>query len=690
MHTSADRIRNVALVGHRGSGKTSLHEALLFAAGAVNRLGKVTDGTTVSDADADEKARQMSISAALTSFEWQERKVNLLDTPGEPSFVADALGALRVCESAIFVLNAVMGVEVSTTRLWQRAAELDLARLLFVNMLDRERADFFRTLDALKAAFGPHVVATEIPIGSEHEVSGVIDLVDMKAYAYDGDGRENCREIPIPEELADQAQEYREKLMDEVAENSDALMERYLEGEEISHQEIVDALKDGTNHGALFPVTCGVATRNLATNRLLDAIVEDLPSPVKHGGLEVAGMTLEPSEQADLYAYIFKTRADPFAGRINLFRVYQGVIKHDSQVLNTRAHAKERIGQLLAFRGRDTQHVEEFGPGDIGAVAKLKETRAGDWLAARDEPIEMPAVALPAPVMAFAIEPKTKGDEDKVFTALRRLQEEDPTIDLHRDDQTGEQIVAGLSQVHVEVVIARLRERFGAEVELHPPRVPYQETIRASARAHGRHKKQSGGRGQFGDCHIEVEPLEPGTGFEFVNAIKGGVIPGSFIPAVEKGVLEAMQRGAVAGYPVKDVRVRLYDGSYHSVDSSEMAFKTAGALAMRQALEAASPVLLEPIMQVTVAVPEDAVGDVIGDLNSRRGRPLGMEPAGGMTEVRAEVPMAEMLSYAPDLRSITGGQGEFAMELARYEEVPGHLVEKVVTQTRAAAETVGG
>jgi elongation factor G len=690
MHKSADRIRNVALVGHRGSGKTSLHEALLYAAGAVNRLGQVTEGTTVSDADADEKARQMSISAALTSFEWQERKVNLIDTPGEPSFVADALGSLRVCESAVFVVNAVMGVEVSTTRLWQRAAELDLARLLFVNMLDRERADFFRTLDALKAAFGPHVVATEIPIGSEHEVSGVIDLVDMKAYAYDGDGRDNCREIPIPDELADHAQTYRERLMDEVAENSDALMERYLEGEEISHQEIVDALKEGTNHGALFPVTCGVATRNLATNRLLDAIVEDLPSPVKHGGLEVGPMTLDAVEDADLYAYVFKTRADPFAGRINLFRVYQGVMRHDSQVLNTRAHAKERIGQLLAFSGRDTKHVDEFGPGDVGAVAKLKETRAGDWLAARDEPIEMPAVALPAPVMAFAIEPKTKGDEDKVFTALRRLQEEDPTIDLHRDEQTGEQIVAGLSQIHVEVIVARLRERFGAEVELHPPRVPYQETIRGTARAHGRHKKQSGGRGQFGDCHIAIEPLPAGEGFEFVNQIRGGAIPTGFIPAVERGVREAMQRGAVAGYPVKDVRVRLYDGTYHSVDSSEMAFKLAGSLAMREAMAAASPALLEPIMHVTVSVPEDAVGDVIGDLNSRRGRPLGMEPAGGMTEVRAEVPMAEMLSYAPDLRSITGGQGEFTMELARYEEVPGHLVDKVVAATRGEAEAVGG
>jgi elongation factor G len=689
MHKAADRIRNVAVVGHRGSGKTSLHEALLFQAGAVNRLGTVVDGTTVSDADPDEKARQMSISAALSSFEWQERKVNLLDTPGDSSFIADALGALRVCESAVFVVNAVMGVEVHTNRLWQRAAELDLARLLFVNMLDRERADFFRTLDSLKSAFGQHVVATEIPIGIEHEVSGVIDLVDMKAYKYDGTSRENCKEIPIPDALEAQAQEYREKLMDEVSETSDALMERYLEGEEISHEEIVTALKEGTNHGSLFPVTCGVATHNLGTNRLLDAIVEDLPSPVKHGGLEVGDVMLRPVDDKELFAYVFKTRADPFAGRINLFRVYQGVMKQDSQVLNTRTHNKERIGQLVTFEGSHTGHTDEFGPGDIGAVAKLKETKAGDWLAARDEPIEMPSIKLPAPVMAFAIEPKSKGDEDKVFTALRRLQEEDPTIDLHRDPQTGEQIVAGLSQVHVEVIVERLKERFGAEVSLKPPRVPYQETIRAGAKAHGRHKKQTGGRGQFGDCHIEIQPLEPGAGFEFVNAIKGGVIPSGFIPAVEKGVHEAMQEGVVAGYPVKDVRVRLYDGSYHTVDSSEMAFKVAGSMAMKQALEQASPVLLEPIMLVTVNAPEDSVGDVIGDLNSRRGRPLGMEPVGaGMTDIKAEVPMAEMLSYAPDLRSITGGQGEFSMEFERYEEVPHHLAAKVVDEARAEREAV--
>ncbi|MEA2241189.1 MAG: elongation factor [Solirubrobacteraceae bacterium] len=686
MHKPADRIRNVALIGHRGSGKTSLHEALLFEAQATNRLGSVLDGTTVSDSEPDEQSRKMSISAALSSFEWSDRKINLLDTPGEPSFVADALSAMRVCESAVFVVNGVMGAEVSTRRLWARAEELDLARMVFVNMLDRERADFFRTLESLKEAFGGHVVATEIPIGSEHDISGIIDLVDMKAYEYDGDGRDNGTEIEIPAELRAQAEEYREKMMDEICEVSDALMERYLEGEEIAHDEIVATLKEGTNHGSLFPVVCGVATRNLGTNRLLDAIVEDLPSPVKHGDLELPEITLKADESEPLYAYVFKTRADPFAGRINLFRVYQGLMRHDTHVMNTRTHAKERIGQLLVFSGKDSGHAEEFGPGDIGAVAKLKETRAGDWLAERDEPISMPQVQLPAPVMAFAME--AQGDEDKVFTSLRRLQEEDPTIDLHRDQQTGDQIIAGLSQMHVEVIVDRLKERFGAEVTLKPPRVPYQETIRKPAKAHGRHKKQSGGRGQFGDCHISIEPRQTGEGFEFINRIKGGVIPTSFIPAVEKGVVEAMQAGPIAGCPVKDVSVTVFDGSYHTVDSSEMAFKLAGSIAMREAMANAAPVLLEPIMLVTLSIPEESVGDVIGDLNSRRGRPQGMDSAGGgLTEVKAEVPMSEMLTYAPDLRSLTGGQGDYTMEFLRYEEVPAHLQQKVVEQA-SEEETV--
>ena len=678
MPHAADRIRNVALVGHRGSGKTSLHEALLFEAGATNRLGTVADGTTVSDSEEDEQARGMSISAALASFEWKGVKVNLIDTPGEPSFIADALGALRVCESAVFVVNAVMGVEVSTQRLWSRAAELGVARLIYVNMLDRERADFFRTLDSLKTAFGPHVVATEIPIGSEHEVRGLIDLVDMKAYEYSGSGRENCKECPIPDDMADLAQEYREKLMDEVAENSDALMERYLEGEEISHEEIVHALEEGTDSGHIYPVTCGVATQHLGADRLLDAIVDDLPSPVQHGGLELEDMTLEADPDGETFAYVFKTRADPFAGRINLFRVYQGTVSADSHLLNTRAHAKERMGQLLVPQGKEVSHTDAFGPGDIGAVAKLKETRAGDWLADRDQPISMPSIALPAPVMAFAIEPKAKGDEDKVFTALRRLQEEDPTIDLHRDDETGEQIVAGLSQIHVEVVVDRLKSRFGAEVTLKPPRVPYQETIRGSAKAHGRHKKQSGGRGQFGDCHIEIEPLAEGE-FEFVNNIKGGVIPTSFIPAVEKGVVEAMRQGVdrrlpAQGHPRAAVRRQLPHGRLvgDGVQDRGLDRHEGGGL------ETPARCCSSRSCSSPPRCPSSAVGDVMGDLSSRRGRPLGTENAGGMTEVKAEVPMAELLTYAPDLRSITGGQGEYTLEFVRYEEVPSHLAQKIV------------
>ncbi len=687
-HESPKRIRNVALVGHRGSGKTSVNEALLFEAGAINRLGSVADGSTVSDSASDEKAREMSISASLSSFRWDDRKINLVDTPGEPSFIADALAALRVVEGAVFVVNGVMGAEVTTSRLWERASELGLARILFVNMLDRERADFFRALESLKQAFGQHVVATEIPIGREHELEGVIDLIDMKAYRYDGEGRDNCQEIEIPEDLSAQAQEYREKLMDEVAEVSDALMERYLEGEEISHEETVDALKKGVTEGHLFPVTCGAATRNLGINRLLDAFVEDLPSPAKRGAIDLDGVQLEPDESKDMVAFVFKTLADPYAGRVNLFRVYQGVLQHDSQVHNCRAHVKERIGQLLVPQGKDTEHADEFGPGDIGAVAKLKETHAGDVLASKDMECPLRLPPMPRPVMAFAIEAKAKGDEEKMGQALRRLQEEDPTIDFHRDTETGEQILAGITQIHVEVIVDRMKDRFGAEVELHSPHVPYREAIKGAAKAHARYKKQTGGRGQFADCHLEIAPAPDGEGLEFVNAIKGGVIPGGFIPAVEKGVREAMRAGTVAGYPIQDVKVTLFDGQHHSVDSSEMAFKIAGSMAFKDAMENAQPTLMEPIMTVTVVVPEEYVGDVIGDLNSRRGRPLGMEPKGTVTEIKAEVPMAEMLDYAPDMRAITGGQGEYSMDLARYEEVPGHVAQQVVRQAQEEKEAV--
>jgi elongation factor G len=594
-------------------------------------------------------------------------------------------------DAAVVVVNAVMGVEVHTERLWERADREGLARLVFVNMLDRERADFFRALESLQAAFGNHVVATEIPIGSEHEVKGVIDLIDMKAFIAQGEGKGAPAPQDIPDDLQAQAQEYREKLMDEVAENSDELMERYLEGEEIDHDEIVTVLKRGVTDGKIFPVACGVATKNLGTTRLLEALVEDLPSPAMRGAVTAVGedgeeVEIAPDEEGELVAYVFKTLADPYAGRLNLFRVFSGVLKGDTQVTNVTRRAKERIGQLLTSQGKEHEQVDELGAGDIGAVAKLKETRAGDVLASKDSKISFPPLDLPAPVMAFAFEPKTKGDDEKSANAIRRLEEEDPTLDVHRDAQTGEQIIAGLTQIHVEVITDRMKERFGAEINLKPPRVPYQESIRKAAKAHGRYKKQTGGRGQFGDCHIELEPAEPGTGFDFVDAIKGGVIPKGFIPAVEKGIAEAMEHGTLAGYPVKDVRVRLYDGSHHTVDSSEMAFKIAGSMAFKQAMEDADPVLLEPIMELTVSVPEDVVGDVVGDLNSRRGRPLGMEAKGSATEIKAEVPMAEVLDYARDLRQITGGRGDYTMEFARHEEIPSHLAQKVISEARSEEE----
>jgi elongation factor G len=689
-HKAADRIRNVALIGHRGCGKTSLHEAMLFEAGATRRLGSVGDGTTISDSEPDEQAREMSIGAAVAGFEYEGREINLIDTPGEPSFVADAAAALRVADAAVVVVNGVTGVEVQTERLWARADQEGLARLVFVNMLDRERADFFAALTSLKAAFGPHVVATEIPIGAEHEIRGVVDLVDMEAFLYETPDRGSANRVEIPADLRAQAEEYREKLMDEVAESSDQLMERYLDGEEIDHAEIVTALKQGVTEGHVFPVTCGVASRNIGTNRLLGALVEDLPSPAMRGAVAAVGkggeaIEIAPEADGPLVAYVFKTLADPYAGRINLLRVYRGTLRSDCQVVNATQREKERVGQLGRPLGGELTPVSELGAGEIGAVAKLRHTQAGDVICESQEEIAFRPLELPAPVMAFAYEPKSKGDEDKAATAVRRLSEEDPTLDVHRDPQTGEQIVAGLTQVHVEVIVERMKRRFGAEVELHPPRVPYRETIRQPAEAHARYKKQSGGRGQFADCRIEIEPLEDGTGLEFVDEIKGAAIPGGFIPAVEKGVLEAMRHGTVAGYPVKGVRVRLVDGKHHDVDSSEMAFKVAGSMAFREAMETADPVLLEPIVRLTVSCPEEVVGEVIGDLNSRRGHPLGMEPKGGGTEVRAEVPMAEMLDYAPDLRSISGGRAEFTVELERYEPVPRQVADKIVASADRGA-----
>jgi elongation factor G len=671
------KIRNVAVVGHRGTGKTSLVEALLFQSGAVNRLGTVEAGTTVSDSDEDEHKRQASISMALAHASWRDRKLNLIDIPGDPSFQGELRTAARVVEGMLVTVSGVMGAEVGTTRAWRLGEELGLARVVFVNMLDRERADFFRTLEALRTQLSPQCVAVHIPIGSEHELTGIVDVLHMCAYT-SPEGQKEGDPSPIPDDLAESVAEYREKLLDAVVETDEALMERYLEGQELDAVEVAAALKAAVTNGEVFPVACGVATKNLGTHALLDLLVEGVPSPAKKGSpIEVEG--------ASTAIFVFKTVADPFAGRINLFRVLKGRITAETQLVNLRAKAKERLGSLLELQGKEHKPALDFEEGDIGAVAKLKEAQTGDLLTDKEVAVEAPDFGFPEPVMSFAITPKAKGDEEKVATAIRRLAEEDPTLRLRRDQQTAEEILAGMSQMHVEVALERAKRRFGVDIELHPPRVPYRETIRREARAHGRYKKQTGGRGQFGDCHIVVSPLEDGD-YEFVDKIVGGVIPQSFRPAVDKGIQEAMHHGELAGAPVQGVRVELVDGSYHTVDSSEMAFKIAGSMAWKDAYMNADPVLLEPIMELDVTVPDDAVGAVNGDLNSRRGRLQGMEPLGGMTTIRAEVPMSELLTYSQSLTSMTGGRGDYSMHFLRYEEVPAHVAQKVIDETKRERE----
>ena len=680
-HREPGTIRNVAVIGHRGTGKTSLVEALLYESGTVNRLGSVADQSTISDFDEDERKRGMSISASVTHLEWEGRLINLIDTPGEPSFQADVLSALRVVEGAIMTVSGVLGVEVGTERLWRRCDELGTSRLVLVNLLDRERADFFAALEQLRERLSDKCVAVEIPIGTEQDFRGVVDLVHMVAYLHGEDASGHDESVPIPEDLKPLADEYHDKLMDVVAETSDELMERYLDGGEITREEMAVALKQLVTDGQVFPVGCGAATRNIGSHGLLDLIVEGLPSPARARNVPETG-------GASTLAYIFKTIADPYSGRINLMRVYAGALKGDSQLVNSRTHGKERVGQLLMLQGKDHTPTDELGAGMIGAVAKLKETNTGDVLADVDKPAAVEPIALPAPVVAFAIEARSKGDEDKVHASLRRLQEEDPSLDVHRDEETGEMIVGGLSQMHVETVLERMHRRFGVEVDLKPPRVPYRETIRKPARAHGRHKKQTGGRGQFGDCHIEIEPMEAHEGYEFIDKIVGGVIPQGFRPAVDKGIQEAMRKGELVGAPVVGVRVRLVDGSYHNVDSSEMAFKIAGSMAFKQAVASADPVLLEPIMRLDIAVPEENVGDVMGDMSSRRGRVLGMDPGPGTTVIHVEVPMAEVLGYAPDLTSMTGGRGDYTMQLLRYDEVPAHAAHGVIAAAQRDREMV--
>jgi elongation factor G len=651
---------------------------MLFQSGATNRLGAVEQGTTVADWDEDEQKRQMSLAAAVCHAEWQDRKVNLIDAPGDPGFQADSIAALRVVEGALFVLNGVSGVEVQTTRLWDRSEQLGLSRVLFVNMLDRERADFFVVLDQVREQFSKKCVAVQIPIGHEHELTGIVDLFHMRAYMSPDGGREG-EPVEIPDEIAAQAASYREQLVDAVVETDEALMERYLEEGEVSGEELAGALKNAVSNDDLFPVLCGSATKNLGTTGLLDLLVEGVPSPAKKPldlGIEANGAA----------AFVWKTVADPFAGRINVFRVLSGSVGSDSNLVNPRTKGKERFGQVLLLQGKEHSPADALQAGDIGAVAKLKDVMTGDLLLEKDDASEAPALDFPQPVMSFAITPKAKGDEEKMATALRRLAEEDPTLVMRRDDQTGEQLLAGLSQMHVEVAVDRLHRRFSVDVDLHQPRVPYLETIRKESRAQGRYKKQTGGRGQFGDCQIVLEPLAGHQGYEFVDKIVGGVIPQGFRPAVDKGIQEAMSRGELAGAPVQGVRVLLVDGSYHNVDSSEMAFKIAGSMAFKAAYEKADPVLLEPIMSLEATVPDDAVGAVNGDLNSRRGRLHGMEPRGGMTTIKAEVPMAEVLTYSQSLTSLTGGRGDYALGFLRYEEVPTHIAQKIIEAAQKERE----
>jgi elongation factor G len=582
----------------------------------------------------------------------------------------------------LMVLSGVMGVEVNTTRVWQRAEEQELSRVLFINMLDRERADFYRVLEAARQQLSERCVAIQLPIGAEHELKGVVDLLHMCAYMDPSGGREGGPQ-PIPDDMAAVVQEQREKLLDAVVETDEDLMARYLEGEELDAEAVAAALKAAVTRDELYPVACGVASKNLGTTALLDLLVEGVPSPARKG------TTIEFGD-AKQGVFVFKTIADPFTGRISLFRVLAGPVSGDTTLVDPRTHAKERLGQVLLLQGKDTEPVEALGVGDLGAVAKLKDVVTGDVLVDHEVTVEPPHIDFPEPVMSFAVTPKAKGDEEKMATGLRRLHEEDPTLILRRDPQTGEQLLAGLSQMQVEVAVDRLKTRFHVEVELHPPRVPYKETIRKEARARHRYKKQTGGRGQFGDCEILIEPIgdggEGGETYEFVDKIVGGVISQSYRPAVDKGVREAMEHGELAGAPVYGIRVTLIDGMEHNVDSSEMAFKIAGSMAFKEAYQKADPVLLEPIMQLEVTAPDDAVGAVNGDLNSRRGRLQGMEPAGGMTTIKAEVPMSEILTYSQALTSMTGGRGDYSMHFLRYEEVPTHVAQKIIEQTKRERE----
>jgi elongation factor G len=681
----AGSLRNVALVGHSGAGKTQLTSTLLFAAGAVNRLGKVDDGTTVTDYDDEEIARKHTLSASLAFVEWQKAKINFVDTPGMANFLSEARAALRVCDCALVVVDAVSGAQVSTEKTWSIAEEYEVPRIVVLNRLDRERANLERALASLHEAFGRAIIPIQLPIGEERDFKGVVDLLTMKAITYGGG---KPQEGEIPDNLRDQAQAAREALIEMVAEADDTLMEKFFEAGTLTQEELIAGLKRGVLARRVFPLVCASATENVGSQALLDIIVNLAPSAAER---PLKGVTLKANEEVEIPAddkapaalFVWKTMADPFAGRITMFRVLSGTIKGDANVQNLTRDTQERIGNLLTVQGKTQTTVSEMKAGDLGAVAKLKETVTNDTLGDRAAAATLPAIKFPEPVLSYAIEPKSRGDEDKISTSMNRLREEDPTIGYTRDPQTKQLLLSGQGQMHIEVTVAKLKRRFGVEVNVKLPRIPYRETITAATDAHGRHKKQTGGHGQFGDCKITMEPLPRGAEFEFVDEIFGGAIPRQFIPAVEKGIQDSRMRGFLAGYPVVDFRVRLTDGQFHQVDSNEMSFKMAGSLAFKDAMSRARPTLLEPIMDVEVYAPSDFAGDLMGDINGRRGRVQGMDQRGSMTVIRAQVPMAEMLTYEQQLTSATGGRGSYHMEYSHYEEVPSHLHAKIIAAAKA-------
>ncbi len=681
-------VRNVALIGHGHSGKTTLAAALLYTSGATSRLTRVDEGNTITDFDDDEMQRKLSISTALAFAEWARKKINLIDTPGFNIFLNDTKAAMVAADSALVLVDGVAGVEVQTEKVWDFADEFQLPRAILINKLDRERSGFDRTLANVQEVFGRSAVPIQLPVGSEKDFKGVIDLVRMKAYTYSSDGDGKGKESAIPADLADAAQKAHESLVEMVAEGNDALMEEFFDKGSLPPEHILEGLRQAVSERRIFPVLCASALHNIGSDLILNFIVENFPAPTEHAPLtgKLNGQDVQQpiKENAPVSAFVFKTVADPFAGRVTYFKVISGIVKNDANLINARSGAAERLAHIGSLAGKTIQPVTELKAGDIGAVAKLKETVTGDTLADKGSLISYPAVALPEPSIAFAISAKSRQDEDRLGNAIQRILEEDQALRFYRDPQTKEFLLAGSGQQHVEVIVSRLKKRYGVDVELKAPKIPYRETVRGKADVQGRHKKQTGGHGQFGDCWIRIEPLPRGAKFEFANEIFGGSIPRQYIPAVEKGIVEAAANGFLAGYPVVDFKVTVYDGSYHDVDSSEMAFKLAARKAFKAAMQQAKPALLEPIMNVEIQGPVEYAGDLMGDLNGRRGRIQGMDTKGSTQIIRAQVPMAEMLSYQNDLISMTQGRASYQMEFSHYDYVPALQAEKIIAAAKAA------